>query len=307
MTASELLAALGWPSGEAHHLPDSPHRFPDGGAWRFEIPSVEGPRVLEAVLEEARRLEVPLHRISQGSGIRMLTDRELLEMGALCREARLECCLFVTPRAPYDPGGCAKATDGLGWRLRGMDAMVHAVDDIQRGCELGMRGILVADLGLLQVVSQLKQAGHLPADLAVKVSALMGATNPVAIRQMEDFGATTVNLCTDLSAAQIATIRQVVTLPLDFYIEAPDGLGGFVRFFETPELVRVGAPLYVKLGVSHAAGIYPCGKHLETLAIQEGIERVHRARLVYEQMLRAGCGDSMSPVGASDLAVPVPA
>ena len=52
----------------------SEKRFPDGGAWRVEIPSVEGPHALEAVLEEAATLNVPIHRVSQGSGVMMLTD-----------------------------------------------------------------------------------------------------------------------------------------------------------------------------------------------------------------------------------------
>ncbi|MBI2302268.1 MAG: U32 family peptidase [Armatimonadetes bacterium] len=300
MNAPELLKSLGWPTGDANDLPASAKRFPDGGSWRFEIPSVEGPRVLEAVITEAQRLKVPLHRISQGSGIRMLTDLEVLEMGRLCRDAKLELCLFVTPRAVYDTGAARP-----GWQLRGMDAIRHCLDDIQRAVELGIRGILVADFGLLHVVGRLKAAGALPGDLAVKISVLMGATNPVNIRLMQELGASTVNLCTDLSLAHIATIRQVVDIPLDLYVEAPDGLGGFVRFFETPELVRVGAPMYVKLGVSNAANIYPAGLHIEVLAVNEGRERVHRARLVYEQMVRHGADGSMSKVGAADLAVPV--
>ena len=43
---------------------------------RIEIPSTEGPRALAAVLEEANRLGVTIHRVSQGSGIWMLTDEE---------------------------------------------------------------------------------------------------------------------------------------------------------------------------------------------------------------------------------------
>lgn len=305
MRPAELLWSAGWPGGDRHDLPESEKRFPDGAHWRFEIPSVEGPRVLEAVLDEARRLEVPLHRISQGSGIRLLTDAEVGEMNAMCREARLELCLFVTPRAPYDIGGAVKSAGSVGWRLRGMDELARCLDDIQRGCELGVRGILVADFGLLHLVHQLKQRGELPGDLVVKVSALMAATNPINIRLMQDHGAGTVNICSDLTAAQIATIREVVDLPLDLYIEAPDGLGGFIRFFETATLVRVGAPMYVKLGVSNAPGIYPCGRHLEAQAVAQGRERVHRARLVLEQMRREAPELVMSPPGPADLAVPV--
>ena len=55
-------------------------RFADGLRYRIEIPSVEGPRVLAAVLEEAERRSVPVRRVSQGSGVMMLTDEEIREM-----------------------------------------------------------------------------------------------------------------------------------------------------------------------------------------------------------------------------------
>src|SRR5450756_1295597 len=74
-----FLTRLGLPAGDAFNLPDSAKRFPDGAQYRFEIPSVEGPRALAAVLEEAERLAVPIQRISQGSGIMLLTDDEIRE------------------------------------------------------------------------------------------------------------------------------------------------------------------------------------------------------------------------------------
>jgi hypothetical protein len=78
--AARLLSTLGLPTGDAHDLPPSPHRFADGAHYRVEIPSVEGPRVLAAVIDEARTRDVPIHRVSQGSGIMLLTDAEIGEM-----------------------------------------------------------------------------------------------------------------------------------------------------------------------------------------------------------------------------------
>src|SRR4028118_226521 len=87
MRARELLAGLGLPEGDLYGLPDSGKRFPAGGRYRVEIPSVEGPRVLEAVLDEAEKRGVQLHRVSQGSGIMLLTDAELGGMGGMGRAA----------------------------------------------------------------------------------------------------------------------------------------------------------------------------------------------------------------------------
>ena len=69
--------------------------------------------------------------------------------------------------------------------------------------------VLVADEGLLWLANEMKKAGELPADLVLKISVLMGAANPLAIRCLEQMGAGTYNTPTDLSLPQLAAIRQV--------------------------------------------------------------------------------------------------
>lgn len=283
-----FLAERGLPESDAYHLPESPLRFPDGAHYRIEIPSVEGPRVLEAVLEEAERLAVPIHRISQGSGIMLLTDAEIRAMAKMGKDAGVEVCLFVGPRAAWDTGAQVVSSAGknLGARLRGMDQLIFAAEDVRRACDQGIRSVLVADEGLLWLVDQLKQEGNLPADLIIKVSVQMGAANPIAVRLVEQLGATTYNPPTDLTLPQIAAIRQVVRLPLDIYVEAPDDFGGFIRHYEVPQLINIAAPVYVKLGLRNAPNIYPTGAHIEATAINMGRERVHRAAVVLDIIRR---------------------
>ena len=93
-----------------------------------------------------------------------------------------------------------------------------------------------------------------------------------------DLGASTLNLPTDLSLAQIAAIRAAVDVPLDIYVEAPDNVGGFVRLYELPEIVRVAAPVYVKFGLRNAPDVYPAGSHLEATTVALSRERVRRAQ-----------------------------
>src|SRR5213076_3366422 len=95
------LAQTGLPRGDLHELPDSDKRFPDGAQCRVEIPSTEGPRCLEAVLKEAERLEVRVHRISQGSGVFLQTDAELDELTRTGAEALVEISLFARPNAAW--------------------------------------------------------------------------------------------------------------------------------------------------------------------------------------------------------------
>jgi len=281
MRAHELLAGLGLPETDLYGLLDSGKRFPDGARYRVEIPSVEGPRVLEAVLDEAERREVQLHRVSQGSGVMLLTDAEILEMCAMAREAGLELSLFVGPRASWETGAASVSSAGrvLGAQHRGQDQLAYALEDVLRGVSLGLRGVLVADAGLLWVLRDLKEKGELPEDLVVKVSVQLSAANAAAVKAMEGLGAGTYNTPTDLSLAQLAAIRAVTDLPLDVYVEAPDDFGGFVRHYEIPDLVRVASPVFVKFGLRNAPNIYPSGTHLEATAVALGRERVRRAEI----------------------------
>jgi len=49
-----------------------------------------------------------------------------------------------------------------------------------------------------------------------------------------------------LTLPQIAGMRAALDVPIDFYVEAPDNIGGFLRYYEIPELIRVAAPIYLK-------------------------------------------------------------
>jgi hypothetical protein len=303
-----LLAGLGLPSSDAHALPPATTRFPDGAHYRVEIPSVEGPRCLETVLTEAKRYEVPVTRVSQGTGVGLLTDAELGEMVAMAAEAQVELCLFARPCAGWDASAMAgtPAGGGLASTARGADQLVAVVDEIRRAAALGVRSVLIADLGVLSVFGQLRAAGELPAEMQAKVSVMMSVANPATARVLAGLGASTLNLPTDLTAAQIGAVRAAVELPIDIYIEAPDNLGGFVRHYELPRLVEVAAPLYVKFGLRNAPDIYPSGSHLEQTAVALSAERVRRARLGLDLLARAGSTAVCSVPGAAGLALPVP-
>jgi Peptidase family U32 len=302
----DFLRSTGLPGGDLHDLPTSQKRFGDGAQYRVEIPSTEGPRALEAVLEEADRLDVRVHRVSQGSGVFMLSDAELDEMAQLAAEARVEVSLFARPNAGWDTSAQARATAGaaLAPAIRGGDQLVHALEDVRRAAAHGFRSVLVADVGLLATFDAMRKAGELPAEMQAKVSVMLPAANPSSARVLADLGADTLNLPTDLSLAQISAIRLVVDLPIDFYVEAPDNLGGFVRLYEVPEIVRVAAPVYVKFGLRNAPDVYPSGSHLEATVVALSRERVRRARLGLELLEREYPEAVSSELGAAGLALP---
>jgi hypothetical protein len=274
---------VGYTSPKDNPADTSPHAFPDGGTWRTEIPSVESPEALAVVLKESSRLDVPIHRISQGSGIWMLTDSDITEMVESCAERDIELCLFTGPRGTWDIGAATRTdSGGAGLRARGHDALA--------GC--------VEDEGVLWTLHRLRADGVLPADTTFKVSALIGPVNPASYAVYERLGADSVNIPSDLTLAHFTEIRRVSRAPMDLYVEAPDDLGGYIRMYEAAELIRRGAPLYLKFGLSKSPGIYPYGAQLRDTALAGARERVRRGRLVLDLLARHGADGGMSPLGS---------
>ena len=300
----KALEELGLPARDEKQ--DSGKTFPDGGQFRIEIPSTEGIESMRVAIEEADKLGCPIHRFSQGSGIQMLSDAELAEICQLAQERRVEIFPFVTPRANFDTGALWSAPIGscIQWQNRGADQIRYCLDDIFRAVELGIRSFLLADIGLIQIVSELRGRGELPEGIVIKTSAVMAPANPASVRMLESIGANTINVATDLSVSQLSAIRQVSRAPLDIYIESPDGLGGFVRHHESPDIVRFAAPVYLKLGLRNAPDIYPSGKHLSKTVIDLSRERVRRSKLVVDLIRREYPDARMSPVGSPDLGIP---
>ena len=292
------LERQGLPGADLSDSPASTKRFPDGAQYRIEIPSTEGPRALAAVLDEAAKRRTPIHRVSHGSGIMLLTDDEISEMATLGRQAAIEVNLFIGPRATFDIGAQAYSAAGksLGLALRGADQLVYALEDVKRALRLGIDSVLVSDLGLLAVIGRMKRAGELPGALIIKTSVMMAPANPASARLLEDLGATTINVPSDLTLPQVAAIRAAIDAPIDFYIEAPDNIGGFIRYYELPDLIRVAAPIYVKLGLRNSPDIYPSGGHIETTAVAMSRERVRRAQIAQEMIARYAPEIVMSPV-----------
>jgi hypothetical protein len=236
----------------------------------------------------------------------MQTDAELDEMAKRAAEAKLEVSLFARPNAGWDTSAMARAPagGGLAATARGQEQVVHVLDDIKRAAEHGFRSVLIADLGVLSIFKSMREQGELPSDMQAKISVMLPVANAATARVLEDLGASTLNLPTDLSLQQVAAIRAAVDIPVDVYVEAPDNVGGFVRLHEIPELIRIAAPVYVKFGLRNAPDIYPAGTHLEATTVALSRERVRRARLGMELLQRSGLETATSELGAAGLAVP---
>jgi hypothetical protein len=305
VTVDEILSASGLP---AELLPaESQKTFPDGANVRIEIPSVEGPGVLAAILDEASKRGVLINRVSQGSGAMLQSEAELKEMARIGADAGLEVSLFIGPREEWGIGAMSRGPEGaaLAGAVRGMRQLRYAVDDVLRAVSCGIRGFLVADLGLLRVLTTTQREGRIPAEVVWKVSVMLAPSNPATSALLEELGAGTINLPADLSLGELAEMRAACELPLDLYIEAPDYLGGVVRGEQLSDIVAVTAPLYAKFGLRNSRGLYPSGMHIQHEAELIGREKVRRAQISLEWAARSGRQLRQSEAGAPGLAVPV--
>ncbi len=306
MTGAEVLARHGLTLEPAAAA--STARFPDGAHFRIEIPSVEGPAVLRAAVETAEAAGITVNRVSQGSGAMLLSEAELAEMARIGADTGIEVSLFVGPREEWDTGRSAASADGPGFagRLRGSRQLRYAIDDVLRGADQGIRGFLVADTGLLELLAGMQSAGELPESIVWKVSAVIAPSNPLTLRQLERMGGSTVNVPSDITLGQLAEMRAAVSLPIDLYVETPDGMGGVVRGQESADLIAVAAPMYLKFGLRNSRPLYPSGVHLEGDAAAIAREKVHRAGVALEWIARSGADLVQSRPGAKGLGIPEP-
>lgn len=249
-----FLEKMGLPAGDAYALPDSAKRFADGGQYRFEVPGIQGPAAMEALLKQLATYELTIHRVTQTKGIMLLADSDIKDMMSLAREHHTELVLAVGPRATYDTSASVNTPEGqrMGYRLRGQEQIVRAMEDVQRAAELGCRSFLVYDEGHLWILGEMRKQGAIPADCRFKVSAHCGHGNPCSAKLLENLGADSVNPVRDIQLQMLASMRQAIDIPLDVHTENPASTGGFIRHYEVPEMIRVAAPIYLKTGGSVA-------------------------------------------------------
>jgi hypothetical protein len=297
----KYLKSIGMPQGDAYDMPSSDMRFPDGGAFRTEVPTVNTAEAVRALLETAAKNGITINRVTETYGMFRHTREEIKEYCRLCNEHQAELLMSVGPRATYDTGATVLSEQGvrISYRLRGMEQVLRGVEDIKRGYELGVRGFLIYDEGMLWLVGQMRRDGALPKDIIFKTSAHLGQCNPCSFKLLESLGADSINPVRDLQIPMIAALRQAVKTPLDVHTDNPPGSGGFIRVYEAPEIVRVAAPVHTKTGNSVVSG------HGQLTSASDGKKMADQATIVVEMVTKYYPELKQSPKGSSDLHIPV--
>ena len=245
-----ILASQGLLSADEYTLATSSASFDDGGKYRLEISGVERLSTLEVLLDEAAKQDVFIHRIiAFGGGTTLLNTSELRDVGTLAAENGIELIAVPGPRTGWDTGRQALSTEGQagGRRVRGLDNIRYLLDDYLRIFSTGIRGVLVWDEGVLDILNKARDAGHIPADAKFKISVYAGHANPASIKILQELGADSVNPVGDLSRPMLGAIRRNVDVPLDVWAETFESFGGMNRLWEAGDIARVAGPVYFKI------------------------------------------------------------
>ncbi|MGD2249396.1 MAG: hypothetical protein PVF58_13390 [Candidatus Methanofastidiosia archaeon] len=308
----------GIPGRDLYELPSSPLTFPDGAHYRIEVSGVERLSTLEALVDEMEQRSIPVHRlISVVMGSTLLDTEELTEFATLAAEKNMEVILTPGPRSGWDTGRQLVTPEGglSGARIRGSDMLSYLIADIMRGIDIGFKGFLVMDEGVLWVVSRLQEDGVIPADVTFKVSIYAGHANAAGAKVLESARGTkfkdklTFNPVGDLSLPMFASLRKAVTMPIDIHVMLSASFGGFNRMWETPEFARITSPCYFKIepgtALAIGSGLYQPWTSEDLLAnlVREKVKYAETIRNIVENIhphLK------LSKQGPDDLAIPNP-
>jgi len=305
--ASELMEKVGIPGRDLYDLPKSGKTFPDGCHYRIEMSGVEGPKVLKALIDERHKRNVPVHRlISFCQGGTLFDKAELRDFAQMAAEEKMEVIAVPGPRNAWDTGRQFITPDGQrcgGLNHRGSDEVRKVLTDILSMYELGIRGFMLVDWGVLAMVKKLQEINEFPKDVAIKFSVWAGVSSACGARLAQEIGASSFNPISDLSLPQLASIRKVTDIPIDFYIWTFDSYGGANRIYDAPEVIKIYSPCYLKFEPAPTANYYSPfvadENHMDLMR-----KKVKWAEWVINHVKENEPDIKVSPQGASDLFVP---
>ncbi len=266
---------LGAPGRDLYELPESTARFPDGAHYRTELlpTTVEEYKEVFALCETH---DFVCNKITDTRGAMFDTDDEIVEKCTMCREMGTE--LVMSPGSGEHPKDISQqmAVGGMvDGKSRGMDMLVRNIADMMRCIELGCRGFLVYDEGMILAVSKLRQDGIIPSETTFKLSANVSVSNPLAFKfWVEKAGLMpndSLNPIRDMTLPMLAAMRAVTNQPMDVHAYWGTSIA---RTLDTPEILRVAAPVYFKVAV-FGLGMTVMDKFMQALRVVETIKRYY--------------------------------
>ena len=263
------------PGRDSYDLPTSNARFPDGAHFRTELL----PTTLEEyekVFDLCDRYNHAGNKITDTRGAMFDTDDEIIRKCELCRERGVELVLSPGAGENYKDISHQMAHHAIvEGKSRGMDMLVRNIADMLRCIELGARGFLVYDEGMILVVTQLRRDGIIPPETTFKISANISVSNPLALKFWVEKAMLepndSLNPIRDMTLPMLAAMRAVTDQPLDVHAYWSTNLA---RTMDTPDIVRIVAPVYFKVSM-FGPGVTVKDKFLQGLRVVETIQRYY--------------------------------
>jgi len=307
----DFMQQMGLPGRDLYELPSSDQTFPDGANYRIEIAGIERASSMEALIDEMKRRNTPVHRvIAAVGGSTYLDFEELRTLAQMARDEKIEVIMTIGHRKGWDTGAKELSTpEGKmqGFRLRGSDHISYWIADMMRCVKAGFRGFLVYDEGVLFIVNKMRMEGLLPPETVFKFSVFGGYCSAAGAKVIESMGANTMNPSSDVSLPILAGIRMTVKMPLDIYMIIVDSFGGAFRAYEGPEIARVASPCYFKFEPGTSEGDIYKPWVTEDWHRNFVRQKVKIAGIVNEIMATHAPELKISAQGPSDLILSVPA
>lgn len=241
----KYLIKLGLPGRDNYGLPTSRKTFPDGAHFRTEelLTTVEEYEEAFSLYDKGGFV---VNRITDVRGTMFDRDEEILRKLELARGHGCE--VIMGPGScgnPFDISQQAEEGTIVEGKIRGMDQMADMIRDMLRVVELGCRGFLLFDEGLLDIALKMRKEGKLPPETKFKISANISVANAAAINFWVSLlgEQDEINPIRDLTLPMISAMREVTDHALDIHVYWRLKIA---RTMEAPEIVRVGSPVYLK-------------------------------------------------------------
>jgi len=104
----DFMEKMDIPGRDLHELPSSEKTFPDGAHWRIEISGVERASTMEAMIKEANKRNVIIHRaIITVQGSTLVDFEELKAIAQMGYDEKIEVIATMGPRKAWDVGARA--------------------------------------------------------------------------------------------------------------------------------------------------------------------------------------------------------
>ncbi len=244
-------------------LPDSPKKFPDGTHYRIEISGIETAEILEAVVDEAKKHSIPIHRaIATVAGSKFYTDGQLKKLAKVAADNKIEVIICPDNLAKAVIDDPNKIFTGLNWQNN--EEATAYFKEIVRCVKIGFLGFLVWRKGMLDALNKMRNYTRralygMPTDAIFKLSTFDNNANVADFMVAEALGANTINAVNNLTLKNLANIRRSLSIAMDVHItfwqlffeknekgRLELGVKPYDRIKDAPEIARIASPVYFK-------------------------------------------------------------